>query len=606
MWARTPGRPWCCVLVLRWLFGGGGLACEIELPQAYRAVGCEGTTTNSTCFVVCADGWTLKGGMQQVTCLASGAFSSELPVCEPNACASPVESPEINTTLCGSLTVGEACTVMCADGYAGNASNYTCLASGYLHGSVPRCEPRVCPVPDFQGLQHTCGSVRVGSDCSVFCDEGYECESGAVPRWECAWDPGIQGVVLRGEMPRCRPQPCEYNLPEGAMYEHNCTGVRTGDSCTWACAQNYQGTPTSHVCLPSRWLSIGNPSCSAATCPGLDDPRFAGSCSEDTPVGEACLAVCARGYRGFPTQLRCVLDGSEGAVSLQGGLPDCTPKACISGMPLGAQYDVDDCSGVTTHDVCTIQCAPGWEGAPANFTCNGDGHLEGAAPTCTQVSTTSAASTTFAATTALRTTTTTSAATSGIQPETTTRSESTSYRVTATVATTSITAAATTTSTATASTTETTSTPLSATDPAIINTSTTTTETSTTALNLSTPATATDALNLTATTTTTPAPNMTTSTSANSEIMRRAPVVDQKVVDVRRLAVMAAVLGGICSTVACGTFLYHLARKEADDDGSLVGSAFTDYSVEDEESITQPHATSRPVWCDWSRNVVHI
>lgn len=605
MWARTPGRPWCCLLVLRWLFGGDGLACEIELPQAYRAVGCEDKTTNSTCFVVCADGWTLKGGMQQVTCLASGAFSSDLPVCEPNACASPVESPEINTTLCGSLTVGEACTVMCADGYAGNASSYTCLASGYLHGSVPRCEPRVCPVPDFQGLQHTCGSVRVGSECSVFCDEGYECESGAVPRWECAWDPGIQGVVLRGEMPRCRSQPCEYNLPEGAMYEHNCTGVRTGESCTWACAKHYQGTPTSHVCLPSRWLSIGNPSCSAATCPGLDDPRFAGSCSEDTLLGEACLAVCARGYRGFPTQLRCVLDGSEGAVSLQGGLPDCTPKVCISGMPLGAQYDVNDCSGVTTHGVCSVQCAPGWDGPPANFTCNGDSHLEGAAPTCTHVSTTSAAITTFAATTALRTTTT-STATSGTQPETTTRSESTSYRVTATVATTSITAATTTTSTATASTTETTSTPFSATDPAIINTSTTTTKTSATALNLSTSATATAALNLTATTTTTSASNMTTSTSANSEIMRRAPVEDQKVVDVRRLAVMAAVLGGICSTVACGTFLYHLARREPDDDGSLVGSAFTDCSIEDEESIAQPHATSLPVWCDWSRNVVHI
>eukprot|EP00439_Symbiodinium_sp_Y106_P026508 s1819_g3.t1 len=65
------------------------------------------------------------------------------------------------------------------------------------------------------------------------------------------------------------------------------------------------------------------------------------------------------------------------------------PGSCTGGLDAGAgiQHDCDGAPviGLKEGDTCKASCAPGFVGGEAEFVCQGDGTLQGAAPTCVDV-----------------------------------------------------------------------------------------------------------------------------------------------------------------------------------------------------------------------------
>lgn len=65
------------------------------------------------------------------------------------------------------------------------------------------------------------------------------------------------------------------------------------------------------------------------------------------------------------------------------------PSSCTGGLDAGAgiQHDCDGAPviGLKEGDTCGASCAPGFVGGEAQFVCQGDGTLQGAAPTCVDV-----------------------------------------------------------------------------------------------------------------------------------------------------------------------------------------------------------------------------
>jgi len=484
-------------------------ACgELSLDVQYDSELCSGKTTSQTCLVGCSEGWSLVGSVTSYECKAVGSFSGSLPECAAKRCTEGVpSSSDLNTPeSCSSLTTGQMCSVVCADGYEGGVAEYTCGTSGYLTGSLPTCTLKVCPNSLPLGkLSNNCGDgVTFSSSCIVACADGYRLEAGSSSQqWQCAWD-DVSAVVLQGTLPQCEPVPCEYNFPSGAKFVHNCTGIGTGFHCLVGCAPGFAGSCQALICQADKSLHGTPPTCEPLPCPSRNVVNVVNDCGS-TKFGGRCFASCADGFSGTPTFWSCGLDGQAG-VQLQGDAPTCEALTCIYNIPVGLAF-AHVCENLKTGETCTVSCADGFVYAagvesPTVLTCDAAQSLAGSLPECLliTITTTKTSSTQTATTTSMETSTsttltsTTSTATSTVMltvtetttstaTPTTTSSDTTTQTISATTATTTRT---TTTTSTTPTVTSTSATPTAQTTTSTTATTTMTESSSSTSITTST------------------------------------------------------------------------------------------------------------------------
>ncbi|CAJ1431513.1 unnamed protein product [Effrenium voratum] len=296
---------------------------------------CAGVTYGSRCAVFCAPGHSSNGSAaEEWRCDLSGGslgLQGVAPVCEPQACTSGLPAGDSSVSSnCSNLKTGETCVQNCAFGYSSTAptSAYTCSEDGTASGSSAACQPVPCDhALSVTGLDHTCAGVVFGGHCFTMCAAGYNATGTKYQRLLCegvsagSLVPGLtetNGVGLRGSLPSCEPLPCLYNLPVGGVYDHNCDGVKTGESCVVSCAAGFWGTPQTLQCDGTSSLTGSMPSCAVATstvtvttvtatstttvttqpflCTSAFLPSIEGasnfSCAGDPGVGQICRSPC--------------------------------------------------------------------------------------------------------------------------------------------------------------------------------------------------------------------------------------------------------------------------------------------------------------------------
>ncbi|CAE8627170.1 unnamed protein product, partial [Polarella glacialis] len=294
---------------------------------------------------------------------------------------------------CSGVGTFSTCEATCGNGYGyasgAAAETFTCTATGEFQGTAPACEPSPCAtlgLDSSDGYSHDC-SGNVNSDsCIVACADGFSAPNGtsAAAILEC----GTSGYT--GSMPTCEPTPCSsVSLPTGLDLEVNCTGLTTGESCMVSCAQGYSGAAANFTCTSLGDFSGQRPICTPQTCDDLVQGLLEGVTHDCSGVrfGSKCGTSCAAGHslaaNSALTELHCLWDAAVGQVTLQGASPVCEPDPCVDNFPSGESFQ-HDCAGVTTTGVCTVQCAPGYDGSsPQNLSCAASGVLEGDTPNCT-------------------------------------------------------------------------------------------------------------------------------------------------------------------------------------------------------------------------------
>ena len=371
---------------------------DLSLGSTYVHT-CANKLYQDSCGVSCAAGY--RGTASQFTCEGDGSFSGTLPACMGNPCQNDLPNSTSWTASCDGLTTGQSCDVSCKLGFSGSSTNLTCDASGQLLGSMPVCQPNICPSSNqlVSALHtHTCQDIAFGSSCTVFCASGYELATGSsIQDWSCS----LVGssLQLQGTLPSCVPEPCTSGLPvNNTEVVSDCDGVRTGESCHQYCAVGFENTTEEANFVCSTTGQAGLSSSQTTQCQPINCESTSVNFSlvqhtcQGTFYPRSCYASCVQGYTATPEQWRCG-DSSMGAelgfqmnkgITLRGTVPNCMPSQCEFNLPVGLQYS-HNCSGVTTGSYCVVECADGWGGVPEVMTCGTDSALSGSFPSCTPV-----------------------------------------------------------------------------------------------------------------------------------------------------------------------------------------------------------------------------
>jgi len=252
------------------------------LNNASIAHTCTDLPFGRSCSVFCAPGYELVSGDsgELWQCEVDGGnnlvLAGTLPNCARIQCPS-LNPSDVLTDNCTNLLSGESCEQRCVDGYLPvNASSrsYSCDLQGSVtdSGAAVQCVPVPCNTSIMiPNVLHTCADVVAGDSCFAFCREGFALQDSEVPQWVCSADEGvppvstdvlqIDGYTLRGNVPVCVAQPCEYNLPVGAEFAHDCVGTLTDATCTVECAEGYYSAASTWTCLPDGVLNGSYPEC---------------------------------------------------------------------------------------------------------------------------------------------------------------------------------------------------------------------------------------------------------------------------------------------------------------------------------------------------------
>lgn len=346
---------------------------------------CIGKATGETCIVECSDGYNISGSPSVFTCSAGGNYSGHgLPTCTARPCTTGFPDGLGVVHNCSGVVTQGLCSAQCGAGYTGSASQFTCQGTGELLGSSPTCQARPCRALALSPAYRTmaCGGKVTGDTCIVDCADGWTLEGGA-GSYTCQPSGNFSGTP-----PQCNPKACTQGLLVGSdlSVEPTCSGLRTSQTCTVACAQGYFANASVCTCTAAGTLDGAAPSCTPQVCPNmLASPQGVAHTCSATPFGSTCEATCKVGYKlraGSSTQVwQCAWDNITQGVSLRGSWPVCDPLPCLYNFPAGSKL-VSNCSGIGTDGVCESSCAPGYAGTPQLLTCGSDATLHGATPTC--------------------------------------------------------------------------------------------------------------------------------------------------------------------------------------------------------------------------------
>ncbi|GFQ98557.1 CUB and sushi domain-containing protein 3 [Trichonephila clavata] len=364
---------------------------------------CNPGIAGQSCIIFCDSGYAIEGGPSQLTCLASGQWSSYTPYCRRNS-----ECPKLQKPWNGQIIgvcdryVGAECQFECRSPYRLVGSQVrTCRSDGTWSGRTSacelgagcnnncggcgRCQDTTCLAifaPENGYVDGQCNPGTAGQSCIFFCDNGYAIEGGP-SRLTC-----LPSGQWSSYTPYCRRTSgaiCAFfDVPNG---EADCVVDGGLTVCRVSCNAGYMLVGSSVVTCSSSgtWNEI-MPSCRRSTpdvtnvCPTLNAPdggRLVGSCTAANS-GDTCQLVCISGYR--PTDTRVLICQANGQWS--SSLPRCISSGCPDiRVPFGTNSGA--CTPGTPGQICTITCQPGYTlTGTGTLICQTNGQWSGSIPTC--------------------------------------------------------------------------------------------------------------------------------------------------------------------------------------------------------------------------------
>ena len=341
---------------------------------------CTDMLHEEACIAHCGFGYDMQQSAPAVfVCQNSSLVGTGLPTCIGRTCNYSLPTGLGVSHNCDSKTTGQTCQASCGQAgytYASNSNQqqFTCLGSGIFQGAAPSCEPISCPDLDVgTSFFHNCKGKRFGETCGISCATGFHL-SGWGSQLKCSAD-----GTFTGSLPSCVGNPCANSLGSDSSLESNqCNGLTTGQNCTVTCKSGFAPNAATMVCDSTGFLSGTVPACTPLTCATssvLSDTSVAHTCYQ-VSFNRSCAVTCAAGYKlttGTAQEWSCNWNASSSSVSLSGLLPTCEAEVCTSGLPTNGDRTVANCSNLKTGETCQQQCATGYVGSDAAFTCGSDG-----------------------------------------------------------------------------------------------------------------------------------------------------------------------------------------------------------------------------------------
>lgn len=353
--------------------------CSAPKPTANGKVTFSKLQFGQDAVYSCRRGYRLQGP-DTLTCLSSGAWDAEPPVCVQISCTPP--QPVDNGFVEGQdHSFGVTIFYSCFPGYQLVGQDHlTCEEFGWS-SSVPVCVPSDCGLPphiDFGDYVRVVGSGGDTGDLSFLygtvieyrCHKGYDLTSPV--RLVCQEDGGWNGTA-----PSCAPAECETppNPDHGWV---NVTDTSLGSRVRYTCEEGYElDGEAVRQCLSGRLWTSDAPVCRPVTC-GDPGPVANGAAHGRAFVyPEVVRYECSPGFvlKGGDT-VSCQADGRWDRAK-----PSCQPVTCGPPRVRGGVTFTGD--GSSYNSEIQLSCPPGFllKGKPVSV-CQADGTWSHENPTC--------------------------------------------------------------------------------------------------------------------------------------------------------------------------------------------------------------------------------
>ena len=130
---------------------------------------CNGTASQSTCTIVCDEGYSTT--QNYTTCVRGGWVGNVS--CVPNPCTNDLPlisqlNVSASTTTCNNTASGSSCEITCESGFT-PSSSLECSLGSWVESTIPTCDMDCSGNPPIQFLNETatlCQNTASGSTCS--------------------------------------------------------------------------------------------------------------------------------------------------------------------------------------------------------------------------------------------------------------------------------------------------------------------------------------------------------------------------------------------------------------------------------------------------------
>ena len=329
-------------------------------------------TFKSIVTYICHEGYRLNG-QQSSTCLATGVWSGQPPVCEPVSCGPPPMVDHAMQTSNGEH-YKNIVTYKCEDGFEMSGKmTLECRSSGLWSGPPPQCNQVSCGLPPV--IPHSSTTMSMGSEfgstAEFLCNKGYylvgssSAKCTAKKQWEYE------------EPPSCVPVECGplLEIPHSSVVSK---GTTYNSLAEYVCDIGHRlvGTATLRCTSAGEWKGEV-PSCVPVDCGPLPEIRDGSLNLKDTTYNKEAEYICDPGFEisGSAT-LRCDSNGNW-----KGQVPSCEPISC--GEPIINDHVIQIGPRFTYESVVDFDCEVGYKlVGESTARCREDGSWSNESPQC--------------------------------------------------------------------------------------------------------------------------------------------------------------------------------------------------------------------------------
>ncbi|XP_034532135.1 sushi, von Willebrand factor type A, EGF and pentraxin domain-containing protein 1 isoform X3 [Notolabrus celidotus] len=372
----------------------------VECPQPVEVpngiVDVQGLMYLSKALYSCKTGYNLAGN-STILCGEKGLWIGGVPSCRPIECSLPKQIAN-GKVVYTKLQFGHSVSYFCRRGYRlKGPETLTCLASGEWNIQPPVCVQISCTPPQpiengfVEGQDHSFGVTIFYSCFPGFQLAGQDhltCEefgwSSSVPICipsDCGLPPHIDfGEYVRVTELERRSEAASKDT--GSLASPMDLSFLHTTLIEYRCHKGYDlTTPTRLVCQEDGGWNGTAPACVPAECETPPSPDHGWVNVTDTPLGSAVKYSCEEGYK---------LEGESVRECVSGRLwtkeaPVCNPVSC--GDPGAFIYGTVHGGTFEFPEVLHYECSPGFVlKGNDTITCQVDGKWNGQKPSCERVS----------------------------------------------------------------------------------------------------------------------------------------------------------------------------------------------------------------------------
>ncbi|KAL5260508.1 hypothetical protein ACHWQZ_G010591 [Mnemiopsis leidyi] len=313
-----------------------GQGAMLECGAGYSGTG--------TLHVRCISGQRLQPGTWDVRCVEN---------CRVNKAIVPNGYLEAETQ--GEVRPGDKVRVRCDPEFQPEVTDedLTCVSGTIFSPTSARgCRPVPCPVPadpENGKFDVSRDKLNPGDSLSVTCDSGYYV-AGATTL-TCT-----SGRKFSGEIPRCKPRPCQLPTITNGSTLHNSSVLLPDQRLKYRCNDGYYNNDLRNVfCVTENQFSQPLPVCKAIRCPAPDIKY--GSVSSSTAPGQQVNITCDPGLQLYPPDpVFCVTDN----IFHPAELPHCKAVPCIKPETV-VNGEILNTDPIQPGDEIKIKCLPDFQ-----------------------------------------------------------------------------------------------------------------------------------------------------------------------------------------------------------------------------------------------------